>query len=151
MSRYPPPSCSLLCQVSGPSHAHLFFPLPPLTCRQDEETSSIILCLLAFHLVAHPVGQSSPTYHMLVGPFLAKLLGGSGPYITGARSTSLQSSIGPGKLPREERSFFIGRAVWREKSFPGSSYRAGINPADPCSKGSRKILTYKGRSGANWM
>ena len=59
--------------------------------------------------------------------------GVSGPSITGARSTSLQSSIGPGKLPREARSFLIGRAVWRTKSFPGSAYRAGIHPADPCS------------------
>jgi hypothetical protein len=45
--------------------------------------------------------------------FLQKLLGVSGPSIPGARSASLQSSIGPGRLPRAGRSLFIGRAVWR--------------------------------------
>jgi hypothetical protein len=35
------------------------------------------------------------------------------PYIAGARSTSLQSSIGPGRLPREARSSSIGPALWR--------------------------------------
>src|SRR6266568_5320744 len=58
-------------------------------------------------------------------------------------ATTLQSSISPGKLPREERSFTIGRAVWRSKSFPGSAYRAGLFPADPWSRGSGKIVTYK--------
>ncbi len=81
--------------------------------------------------------------------FLHKLLGASGPYITGARSTSLQSSIGPGKLPEEERSFHTGRAVWRKKSFPGSVSGTGINPVDPSFKGSGKILTYKEEIGAN--
>ncbi len=42
-------------------------------------------------------------------------------------ATSVQSSIGPGKLPREARSSFIGRAVWRSKSFPGSADHAGLS------------------------
>ncbi len=74
------------------------------------------------HMGVRPIQANVP--HTRTS-FLHKLLGMSGPYITGARSASLQSSIGPGKLPREERSFLTGRAVWRNKSFPGSSYRAG--------------------------
>jgi hypothetical protein len=59
------------------------------------------------------------------GSFSSATPGVSGPSIPGARSTSLQSSIGPGKLPGEERSFNIGQAVWRNKSFPGSADQAG--------------------------
>ena len=41
-------------------------------------------------------------------------------------ATSLQSSIGEGARPGEVRSLLIGRAVWRQQSFPGSVYRKGF-------------------------
>jgi hypothetical protein len=54
--------------------------------------------------------------------------GGIGSFYTGWQTaTSLQSSIGPGKLPGEARSSLIGRAVWRNKSFPGSAVHAGLS------------------------
>jgi uncharacterized protein len=49
-------------------------------------------------------------------------------------------------LPREARSFLIGRAVWRKKAFPGSVSRAGVSPASPWSRGLAKILAYKEES-----
>jgi hypothetical protein len=70
--------------------------------------------------------QSSPTYHIFVFPCLAQLLGVSGPSITGARAQRPSNHrLAEGVLPREERSFLTGQAVWRRKSFPGSAYRAG--------------------------
>ncbi|HYU71068.1 MAG TPA: hypothetical protein VEL31_00180, partial [Ktedonobacteraceae bacterium] len=55
-------------------------------------------------------------------------------------ATSLPSSIGPGMLPGEERSFCTGQAVWGPKSFPGSGYRAGFSLLSPRSKGFVKIV-----------
>jgi hypothetical protein len=86
------------------------------------------------HMGVGPIQTNVPHTHT---SFLHTLLGLSGPYIPGARSASLQSSIGPGKLPGEARSFSIGQAVWRHKSFPGSATRAG-----------RSLLTL-GRKGLN--
>jgi hypothetical protein len=38
--------------------------------------------------------------------------------------------LAEGVPPGEARSFSLGRAVWRKKSFPGSLSRAGAYPAD---------------------
>jgi len=75
---------------------------------------------------AHPrhdraSAPSRPTSPRLVLPFLAKLLRMPDPSLAAARSTSIQLSIGEGAMPREERSSCAGRAVWRKKSFPGST------------------------------
>jgi hypothetical protein len=60
------------------------------------------------------------------GSFSSTTPGGIGSFYTGWQTaTSLQSSIGPGKRPREARSFSIGQAVWKHKAFPGSANQAG--------------------------
>src|SRR5712691_13185810 len=60
--------------------------------------------------------------------FSSQIPGGIGSLYNGWQTaTSLQSSIGPGKLPGEARSFLIGQAVWRNKSFPGSADHAGLS------------------------
>ena len=45
---------ALCCARSVVLLMRVSFPLLPLICHQVEETSLIIFCLLAFHLVAHP-------------------------------------------------------------------------------------------------
>jgi muconolactone delta-isomerase len=105
------------------------------------------------HALASEIGH----IHVMVGvcpiqtnvPHTRASLSGTTPGDVGSlysgwqTATSLQSSIGEGVLPGEARSFHIGQAVWRNKSFPGSGYRAGMYPADPWSKGPEKIVTYK--------
>src|SRR5260370_19865394 len=62
--------------------------------------------------------------------------GGVGSFYNGWQTaTSLQSSIGPGKLPREARSLIVGQAVWGKQSFPGSGCQAGISLPALSSKG----------------
>jgi hypothetical protein len=73
----------------------------------------------------------------------AETPGVSGPSIAGARSNVPPIIDWPRKAAREARSLSIGQAVWRKKSFPGSSYRAGSALLSPWSRGLVKILTYK--------
>ena len=62
------------------------------------------------HMGVGPIQANVPHTR---GSFASTTPGGIGSFYTGWQTvTSLQSSIGPGKLPEEERSFSIGQAVW---------------------------------------
>src|SRR5258708_2961379 len=87
--------------------------------------------------------QSKPTYHIVLSPLQEPFLGGSGPSIPSARSSDPLIIDGPRKSAREGRSLLIGQAVWRQKPFPGSIYRAGLPLLSPYLRGLVKILTYK--------
>ncbi len=87
------------------------------------------------HMRVRPIQSDIP--HPLTS-FLQQVPGGSGPYITSARSNVPPIVDWPRKAAGEARSCLAGRAVWRKKPFPGSIYRAGMNPADPSFEGLEK-------------
>src|SRR6266496_3000459 len=82
-------------------------------------------------------------YHIFVIPFGSNSW--VGPYITGARSTSLQSSIGPGKLPGKN-DLSVSVAPCGEKSLSPAGFLEQGHPARPWLKGPGKIVTYKGKT-----
>ncbi len=127
-------ACHLL-RISGDAQDKLFQLMQALVVMGKTPDSHALACFIEHLHVVMGVSPIQPNVPHTRQSFSSIVLGRSGPSITGARSTSLQASIGPGKLPGEERSFLTGRAVWRQESFPGSASRAGSFPASPWSRG----------------